>query len=104
MYLHPRYLGCHHWGGQAMSVTKVSGSKKPSPKGLERAVDAAMKDVQKIQQRATRDLRTEDAIRGISVEGSHVKVVTDPRYEYKPQVLKKIVSDLLAKHGVRAPE
>lgn len=86
-----------------MGIERVSqaSSRHPGAARLEKAVDAAMAHVKKVQSRMTEELRVEDAIRDLSVHGSEVHVSVDETYAIKHDGLREFVKELLAKNGAK---
>jgi hypothetical protein len=69
---------------------------------LKSAVADLMKDIQKVQRRATEELRWEDAVKGITIKGDKVEVSFDDRTAFDKKGIDRAVTDELKQRGVKA--
>lgn len=69
---------------------------------LKSAVANLLEDIQKVQFRATEELRWEDAVDGITIKGNKVEVFIDDRTAFDAKGIDRAVTDELKKRGVKA--
>ena len=77
------------------SIVSIKANTSPRSSALQKGVDGAMAAVKKVQQRRTEDVRVEDAIVDMKVEGSDVVVTYDDRSFARPDGIKSRATALL---------